>query len=160
MEYARKIRLLNKLLAHSNPHSLPMCADAARGVETALRLPEDDLAPLGIFAKRVIRPVCSGRGCRARAVGAAICARADFFGGKKARRPRQGVSRHLRPWGARPKNKKKYKNPLFGHSNHRGFYFQIRKSPAQSRDSFYISIRREKSFSFANGGGRSLVLNV
>ena len=52
MEYARKIRLLNKLLAHSNPHSLPMCVDAARGVETALRLPEDDLAPLGIFAKR------------------------------------------------------------------------------------------------------------
>ena len=54
MEYARKIRLLNKLLAHSSPHSLPMCADAARGVETALRLPEDDLAPLGIFAKRIL----------------------------------------------------------------------------------------------------------
>ena len=54
MEYARKIRLLNKLLAHSNPHSLPMCVDAARGVETALRLPEDDLAPLGIFAKRIL----------------------------------------------------------------------------------------------------------
>ena len=31
-----------------------MCADAARGVETALRLPEDDLAPLGIFAKRIL----------------------------------------------------------------------------------------------------------
>ena len=157
MEYARKIRLLNKLLAHSNPHSLPMCADAARGVETALRLPARNFCEAHT---RAIRPVCSGRGCRARAVGAAICARADFFGGKKARRPRQGVSRHLRPWGARPKNKKKYKNPLFGHSNNRGFYFQIRKSPAQSRDSFYISIRREKSFSFANGGGRSLVLNV
>lgn len=54
MEYARKIRLLNKLLAHSSPYSLPMCADAARGVETALRLPEDDLAPLGIFAKRIL----------------------------------------------------------------------------------------------------------
>ena len=54
MEYARKIRLLNKFLAHSSPYSLPMCADAARGVETALRLPEDDLAPLGIFAKRIL----------------------------------------------------------------------------------------------------------
>lgn len=163
MEYARKIRLLNKLLAHSNPHSLPMCVDAARGVETALRLPEDDLAPLGIFAKRILALYDPSAAVEVVelapseplfALAPISSAVKRLAGHDRAYLVICGLGELAR------KTKKKYKNPLFGHSNHRGFYFQIRKSPAQSRDSFYISIKREKSFSFANGGGRSLVLNV
>ena len=153
MEYARKIRLLNKLLAHSNPHSLPMCVDAARGVETALRLPEDDLAPLGIFAKRILALYDPSAAVEVveLAPSEPLFALAPISSAVKRLAGHDRAYLVICGLG---------ELPLFGHSNHRGFYFQIRKSPAQSRDSFYISIRREKSFSFANGGGRSLVLNV
>ncbi len=54
MADARKIRLLNALLARGAPHALALCADAARGVEAALASPESERADIGVFARRML----------------------------------------------------------------------------------------------------------
>lgn len=51
---AKKVRLLNKLLAESAPYSFAMCADAAAGIEKALASEGVDAAGLEIFAKRIL----------------------------------------------------------------------------------------------------------
>ena len=119
MADARKIRLLNRLLARAAPCAA-LCADAARGVEMALARPDSTGADIGIFAKRILALYDPEAAVETVEVSPSepLFALAPLSAAAKRLAGHPGVPRSLRARRPRKKDEKEGRRPRGGRRNH------------------------------------------